>query len=415
MLLGKYLQAHKKFHISQLLLQVFFVGATLGLFRTVVPALSESRFGVPAGDFFLLASFIVVFGLIKSVFNFLSSYFSDHYGRKRMLVTGWLIALPIPWIVAHAPDWTGIILATFLLGVNQGLCWSMSQIMKIDLTPRRRHGLMMGMNETLGYCGVAISAYLSTWLTVNLGSLDKAILWMGTFVVLLALIDSLLFCGETRPAPKEKPAGTPVGEATGNLFIRVSFRHMQTMSLCLAGLVEKFVDVLVWLIYPVFLYRQNIALLDIALITGVYAATWGILQIFTGSASDKFGRRSLIVSGMFLCALGCVATLLSMQPWWWVLNAFVIGIGMAMLYPTLGATVSDYSSVARRGAILGIYRFWRDAGYFFGALLFAAIATFSQEFVPVFVATSVCMVASALFVAITIDNFTGQLSDEKRL
>ena len=415
MLLEKFLRAHKNFHISQLLLQVFFVGATLGLFRTVIPALSESRFGVPAGDFFLLSSFIVVFGLVKSTFNFLSSYFSDHYGRKRMLVTGWLIALPIPWIAAHAPDWTGIIAATFLLGINQGLCWSMSQIMKIDLTPRRRHGLMMGMNETLGYCGVAISAYLSTWLTISLGSLDKAILWMGTFVVLLALIDSLLFCGETRPSTRERSADTPADNTTGGLFIRVSFRHMQTASLCLAGLVEKFVDVLVWLIYPVFLYRQGVKLLDIALITGVYAATWGISQTFTGSASDRFGRRSLIVLGMSLCALGCVTTLLSMQPWWWILNAFVIGIGMAMLYPTLGATVSDYSSAARRGAILGIYRFWRDAGYFFGALLFATVATLSRELVPVFVATSVCMVASALFVAIAIDNFTGKLSDEERL
>ncbi len=415
MLQGKYLQAHKNFHISQLLLQVFLVGAMLGLFRTVIPALSESRFGVPAGDFFLLASFIVVFGLIKSTFNFLSSYFSDRYGRKRMLVAGWLIALPIPWIVAHSPDWTGIIAATFLLGVNQGLCWSMSQIMKIDLTPRPRHGLMMGMNETLGYCGVAISAYLSTWLTVNLSSLDKAILWMGTLVVLLALIDSLLFCGETRPSSRETSADTPANKATGSLFVRVSFQHLQTTSLCLAGLVEKFVDVLIWLIYPVFLYRQNIELLDIALITGVYAATWGILQIVTGSASDRFGRRSLIVLGMFLCALGCTMTLLSMQLWWWILNAFIIGVGMAMLYPTLGATVSDYSSAARRGEILGIYRFWRDSGYFFGALLFAAVATLSQKLTSVFVVTSVCMAASALFVAVAIDNFTGKLSDEERL
>ncbi len=404
-----YLERHRNFHVSQLLLQVFFVGVMLGLFRTVVPALSGSEFGVPAGAFFLLANFIVVFGLIKSVFNFLASHFSDLFGRKRILILGWLIALPVPWIVAYTPNWWGVIAATFLLGINQGLCWSMSQIMKIDLIERRRHGLAMGLNEMFGYCGVALAGYFSAWLTTRLG-LDQTILWLGTLVVAAALADALVLCGETLPEPArrqraaERMASTPPDDAQSGLFVEVSFRSLPTMALCLAGLVEKFVDVLIWLIYPVFLYNQGVGLVTIGLITSVYAATWGVLQIFMGGASDRFGRKPFIVFGMLLSGAGCTLTLLSMEQGWWLLNAALIGAGMAMLYPTLGAAISDHSSEKHRGTVMGIYRFWRDSGYFFGALLFAAVATAGQGMVPVFMVTTACMAASALFVAIATDN-----------
>ena len=395
-----YLERHRNFHVSQLLLQVFFVGVMLGLFRTVIPALSESEFGVPQNAFFLLASFIVIFGLIKSIFNFLSSRFSDLFGRKRMLVLGWLIALPVPWIVIYTSAWWGVIAATFLLAVNQGLCWSMSQIMKIDLIERHRHGLAMGLNETFGYCGVAISGYLSAWLTVHLG-LDQAILQLGTLVALVALVNAIFFCGETLPQVARDRKETHTDDAQSRLFARVSFGNRTTMSLCLAGLVEKFVDVLIWLVYPVFLYRQGVDLVTIGLITGVYAATWGVLQMFMGSASDRFGRKPFIVLGMLLSGAGCSLTLLSSAQGRWLLNAVMIGVGMAMLYPTLGAAVSDLCGEERRGTVMGIYRFWRDSGYFFGALLFAGVATLGQGMTPVFIVTTVCMVMSALFVAYT--------------
>ena len=394
-----YLERHRNFHISQLLLQVFFVGFMLGLFRTAVPALSESEFGVPQNAFFLLANFIVVFGLVKSIFNFLSSRFSDLFGRKRMLVIGWMIALPVPWIIVYTSSWWGVIAATFLLAINQGLCWSMSQIMKIDLIERRYHGLAMGLNETFGYCGVAISGYLSAWLTVRLG-LDQAILQLGTLIALLALADALLFCGETLPAAARNRSLSR-DDKQSLLFVEVSFSNSSTMALCLAGMVEKFVDVLIWLVYPVFLYRHGFDLVTIGLITGAYAASWGVLQMFMGSASDRFGRKSFIVIGMLLSGAGCTLTLLSMAQWWWVMNAVLIGIGMAMLYPVLGAAVSDCSSEERRGTVMGIYRFWRDSGYFFGALLFAAVATAGQGMMPVFMVTTACMAAAALFVAMT--------------
>lgn len=393
-----WLERHRNFHVVQLLLQVFFVGVMLGIFRTAVPALSESEFGVPENAFFLLANFIVTFGAVKSAFNFLASRFSDLFGRKRILVAGWLIALPVPWIVAYTSSWWGVVAATFLLGVNQGLCWSMSQIMKIDLIERRHHGLAMGLNETFGYSGVAVAGYFSAWLTMRLG-LDQAILWIGTTAALIALADALIFCGETLPKAAAERRPGPDEIKTGDLFVEVSFRNLPTASLCLAGLVEKFVDVLIWLVYPVFLYRRGVELTTIGLITGVYAMTWGILQMFMGSASDKLGRKPLIVFGMLLSGAGCSATLLSAAQSWWLLNAGLIGLGMAMLYPTLGAAVSDCSSEERRGTVMGIYRFWRDSGYFFGALLFAAVATAGGGIQPVFVVTTLSMTASALFVA----------------
>ena len=396
------LEHHKNFHVSQLLLQVFFVGVMLGIFRTAVPALSGSEFGVAEDAFFLLANFIVTFGAVKSAFNFLASRFSDLFGRKRILIIGWLIALPVPWIVAYASSWWGVVAATFLLGINQGLCWSMSQIMKIDLIERRYHGLAMGLNETFGYCGVAVAGYFSAWLTVRLG-LDQAVLWIGTAAALAALADALTFCGETLPKAAREQQASPEGTKTGDLFVEVSFRNLPTASLCLAGLVEKFVDVLIWLVYPVFLYRRGVELTTIGLITGVYAVTWGVLQMFMGSASDRLGRKPLIVFGMLLSGAGCSATLLSTEQSWWLLNAGLIGAGMAMLYPTLGAAVSDRSSEERRGTVMGIYRFWRDSGYFFGALLFAAVATAGGGMQPVFAVTTACMAASALFVAVATD------------
>ncbi len=402
-----YLERHKNFHVSQLLLQVFFVGAILGLFRTAIPALSETEFGVPRDAFFLLANFIVAFGLVKSVCNFLASRLSDTFGRKHILTAGWLIALPVPWIAAYTPNWWGIVGATLLLGVNQGLCWSMSQIMKIDLIARRYHGLAVGLNETLGYCGVAIFGYLSAWLTVRIG-LDQAVLWFGTLIVVVALADALVFCGETLPATARRhddathPQSTPSDDSGGRLFVEVSFCSSSTMSLCLAGLIEKFVDVLIWLIYPVFLYRRGVDLVTIGLIVGVYAATWGILQLFTGSLSDRFGRKPFIVAGMLLSGAACTLTLLNMEHSWWLLNAALIGLGMAMLYPTLSAAISDCSSERHRGTVMGIYRFWRDSGYFFGALLFAAIIIARQGMEAAFITTTVCMAASALFVAVAV-------------
>ena len=390
---------NKTFEFGQLLLQVMFVGMVIGLFRTVVPALSESRFNVPVDAFILLGSFIVIFGVIKGLLNFAAGRASDIIGRRKLLVSGWIVALPIPWILAYATDWLWIIVATVLLSINQGFCWSMSQIMKLDIAKREYHGTAIGLNETFGYCGVAIAGYLSAEMTIWLG-ITQAMLWMGLTIIGLALLLASLFCDETKliqdtNADKDIAARDPSTKA--------DWKNIPMITLCAAGLVEKFVDTLMWLIYPFFLYQQGVPLAKIGMITGVYGFVWGISQLFTGGWSDKKGRVPLIVAGMTLCAIACSATLLSMHFFWWIINAAVAGLGMAMLYPTLSAAVSDCClHPEQRGTILGIYRFWRDFGYCIGALALTGIITFSGEIKTGFWLTTITMLISALSVFILV-------------
>ena len=390
--------SQRDFEFVQLLLQVFFVGMTVGLFRTVIPALAETEFGVPRDSFILLATFIAVFGLIKASLNFVAGSLSDAIGRRKVLMAGWLTALPIPYLLAYAPNWSWVIAATVLLSINQGLCWSMSQVMKLDLSDPRRHGAAMGFNETFGYCGVALSGYLSAWMTARLG-MAETMVWLGFSVIGSALLLASLFCRETKPG--SSAASSESRQAVRKLIFEVSWSRRSTMALCLAGSVEKFVDTLVWLIYPVFLYQRGVSLVMIGVITGVYGGVWGITQLFTGSWSDRIGRKPFIVGGMILCAVGCSLTLLSMAPGWWIFNAALTGLGMAMLYPNLGSAVNDQAPLPQRGTILGIYRFWRDFGYFAGAVALSGVITLSGfREQTAFLLTTAAMLMSALAVVI---------------
>ncbi len=383
---------NRKFEFYQLLLQVLFVGMTVGLFRTVIPALAESEFNVPADSFLLLGTFVIVFGIIKAALNFVAGRLSDTLGRRKILLSGWIIALPIPYLLAYASNWSWVLVATVLLGVNQGLCWSMSQTMKLDLSVPGRYGIAVGLNETFGYCGVALTGYLSTVLTSEFG-LRTTMLSLGFGTIGLALLLSALFCNETRPLNTLNRKKPKLGL---RLFCEISWNNRATMALCLAGLVEKFVDTLIWLIYPVFLYQNNISLPMIGVITGVYGLVWGVMQLLTGTYSDRIGRKRLIIGGMLLCAVGCMVTLWNSNTIWWIANAALIGLGMAMLYPTLSAAINDQVSEMQRGTVMGIYRFWRDFGYFIGAIALSGISVLAQAQEAAFYLTSVCMFASAL-------------------
>lgn len=387
-------QVERKAEFNNLLLQVLFVGMTVGLFRTVIPALAESEFGIPAGSFLLVGTFVIVFGLIKAFLNFVAGRLSDKAGRRRILLSGWIIAIPIPYLLAYAQNWSWVLMATVLLGVNQGLCWSMSQTMKLDLTTPRAYGVAVGLNETFGYCGVALTGYTSAVLVSAFG-LRVTMLVLGFTIIGLALLLSSLFCHETRPAADTRGKKLQLG---WQLFHTTSWRNRSTMALCLAGLVEKFVDTLIWLIYPVFLYQKGISLPVIGTITSVYGLVWGITQLLTGSYSDRIGRKRLIVSGMLLCAMGCVTTLWNLSTSWWIVNAILIGLGMAMLYPTLSAAISDQVAAEHRATVLGIYRFWRDFGYFIGAIVLSGASVLAQTQTAAFYVTATAMLVSALLV-----------------
>lgn len=377
-------------------LQVFLVGLTLGMTRTVVPALSEAEFGVPRGSFLMLGAFVVTFGIVKAVLNFAAGALSERVGRRRVLIFGWYAALPIPLLIAFAQNWYWIVGATMLLGVNQGLAWSVTQTAKLDLAHGRQRGLAVGLNEFGGYVGVAFAGWWTAQLAEYVGA-REGILFFGAAVVVIGLVLSHVAVKETLPWARlhNATAAPPAKE----LFARVSWQDKRFMSLCQAGLVEKFVDALVWIVLPLHLYRAGYRLGAIGMVVGVYGVVWGICQLFAGRLSDRVGRKRLIVAGMFICGAATGFLYLARDIETIVVCAALMGFGMALLYPNLSAAVADLSEAHWRGTAIGVYRFWRDLGYAVGATAIGATAAVFDALDATFVFVAASMLASTLLVA----------------
>lgn len=352
--------------VSQWLLQVLFVGLTLGMTRTVIPALAESEFGVARDAFGLLAAFLVAFGVVKGAMNFVAGRLSERIGRRRVLLLGWWIALPIPLLVWYAPGWNWIVAAMLLLGINQGLAWSMTQTAALDLTRADERGLTVGLNELAGYLGVALAGLATAYLA-ELAPVRETLLGFGLAVIALAL---LLGHRVTETLPWAHGAAGPAGPvpATREIFLKVSWRDRRLAALSQAGLVEKFVDALVWACLPALLFQRGLPLRQIGWIVGTYGVVWGCAQIFTGRLSDRIGRQPPNVWGMWICAGGVALMALAHGLAAWTIAAAVTGAGMALLYPNLSAAVADLAAPAWRGSAIGIYRFWRDLGYAIGGV-----------------------------------------------
>lgn len=390
------------------LLQVLLVGFAIGMTRTVIPALAESEFGVARGSFLLLTAFVMAFGMVKAVMNFVAGRLSERIGRKRVLVMGWLIALPIPLMIWAAPNWGWIVAATVLLGINQGLCWSMTQTAKLDITRADQRGLTMGLNEFSGYIGVALAGVLTAYAAQALGA-RQGLLLFGLAVVLLALGLSVVWIKDTLPwaraeaaahkiapakYPPRYPQGVPEHPRTAEVFAVMSGGDKRLAALSQAGLVEKFVDALVWVILPVFLTAKGASLTEMGWIVGIYGFVWGGSQLFTGRLSDHVGRFWPNVLGMWICGAGVAALGLGNGALWWSLSAGVAGFGMALLYPNLGAAVADITPPAWRGSAIGIYRFWRDLGYGIGALGLGLVAHLTGALEAAFWFVALSMFAS---------------------
>ena len=400
---------HNKSQFLHQLLQVLLVGLAIGMTRTVVPALAESDFGVPKNSFVLLSSFVVAFGLVKGVMNFIAGRLSERIGRKRVLLTGWLIALPIPVMIWFAPSWSWVVAATVLLGVNQGLTWSMTQTSKLDLTRLEERGLTLGLNEFSGYVGVALAGIATAYMAPQFG-VRQGVLIFGMAVILLALVLTQLWVKDTLPWAKAEaarhlpgtsqalrpryPQGVSSHPSTKEIFTLMSWRDKRLMALSQAGLVEKFVDALVWIFYPVFLYQKGVSLPNVGWIIGFYGFVWGGSQLFTGRLSDRVGRHRLNVWGMWICGAGVAAMMLGEGIVWWATSAAVSGFGMALLYPNLSAAVADISHPSWRGSAIGIYRFWRDLGYGVGALGLGLAAHFTGQMQAAFWFVAASMLAS---------------------
>jgi MFS family permease len=412
---------------SQQLLQVFFVGLTIGMQRTVVPVLAETEFGVPPGSFTLLMAFVVSFGFVKGAMNFVSGRVSEKVGRRRVLIWGWLIALPIPFIFLYAPSWPWIVAANILLGINQGFAWSMTVTSKLDIVTPDQRGIATGFNEFAGYGGVALAGLLTSYFASDFDP-RQSLFVFGLSVIVLALVSALFFFRETVHWARAESAAHKAGTHTGpvprfprgvsehpsssEIFALVTFRHRTFAALSQAGCVEKFVDALVWVFFPVYLHAKGLSLIDIGWIVGTYGFVWGGSQLWTGPLSDAVGRKWPIVIGMWTCAAGITATLLATGMLQWSLAAGVTGVGMALLYPTLIAAVGDISHPNWRGSSLGVYRFWRDFGYGIGALLLGIIADTFGGVEAGFLFTAMAMAMSGLWVALAMDETHARINPQ---
>jgi len=410
---------------AQQLLQVFFVGLTIGMQRNVVPALAESEFGVPAGSFTLLMAFVVSFGFVKGAMNFVSGRLSEKVGRRKVLIWGWLVALPIPFIFLYAPTWNWIVAANVLLGINQGFAWSMTVTSKLDIVRADQRGVATGFNEFAGYGGVALAGLITGYLASDFDP-RMSLFVFGLSVIVLALIAALLFSRETLHWARAESAAHTAGmhegprprfptnvsehPSTKEIFTLVSFRHKTFVALSQAGCIEKFVDALIWGFSPVYLHARGLSLIDIGWVVGVYGFVWGGSQLWTGPLSDAIGRKWPIVIGMWLCAAGVAGTLFVDGLVFLSLTAAVTGVGMALLYPTLIAAIGDISHPNWRGSSLGVYRFWRDLGYGIGALALGVIADAYDALEAGFWFTAGAMVLSGVWVLVAMEETLARIN-----
>jgi MFS family permease len=344
-----------------------FVGSMVGLERTILPALAEQEFHVAARAAVL--SFIVAFGLAKALTNYFAGRISDIVGRKPVLVVGWLIGLPVPFALMWAPSWSWVVLANVLLGVSQGLTWSMTVVMKIDLVGPSRRGLAMGLNEAAGYVAVAITALVTGYVAAQHG-LRPWPFALGIAFAAAGLLVSVVVVRETHGYARQEAGSTPeTTEPAGSVFARVSLHDRDLSAVSQAGLVNNLNDGMAWGLFPVLFAGTGLGLERVGVLAATYPAVWGLAQLVTGGLSDRVGRKWLIASGMWLQAAAIASVAMSGTFAAFMVAAAALGLGTAMVYPTLLAVIGDVAHASSRASAVGVYRLWRDLGYALGAVV----------------------------------------------
>jgi MFS family permease len=354
------------------------VGGMVGQERTVLPLLAERTFGIAAVSAAL--TFIVAFGIVKAGTNFFAGALSDRFGRKPVLVAGWIVGVPVPLLLMWAPTWGWVVAANVLLGVNQGLTWSTTVIMKIDIVGPARRGLAMGLNEAAGYGAVALTA-LATGFVASTHGLRPEPFYLGVAYAALGLGLSAAFVRETRghaaheAAARRTPDGGLDGErSTGEIFLVTSFRERALSACSQAGLVNNLNDGLAWGLFPLYFAASGLSVARIGVLTALYPAVWGLGQLVTGALSDRIGRKPLIAGGMGVQAAAIALIAATTGFGAWAAGAALLGAGTAMVYPTLLAAIGDVAHPAWRARSVGVYRLWRDAGFAVGALFVGVLA-----------------------------------------
>ncbi|MDQ5852604.1 MAG: MFS transporter [Chloroflexota bacterium] len=358
-----------------------FVGGMVGLERVVVPLLAEQDFGLASRA--VILSFIISFGVVKALANLCAGWMSDRFGRKPILIAGWLAGLPVPLLVIFAPSWGWIVLANVLLGINHGLCWSMTVVMKIDLAGPARRGLAMGFNEVTGYLAVAGAALLSGYLAATY-ALRPAPFLLGIGFAVAGLVLSIFVVQETQGHARDEavfagresdPSETVARKPSfGEILLHTSWKDRALFAASQAGMANNLNDGVAWGLFPLYFAGAGLSITRIGQLAAIYPAVWGIAQLGTGALSDRFGRKWMIVAGMWVQAAGIVSIALTHSFRSWAGGLVLLGLGTALVYPTLLAVVGDVAHPEWRASAVGVYRLWRDGGYAAGALLAGVLA-----------------------------------------
>jgi MFS family permease len=349
-----------------------FVGGMIGLERSILPQIATLDFGISANTAIL--SFIVVFGTVKATTNYFTGALAHLFGKKKLLVIGWIFGIPIPFLLLYAPNWNWIIAANALLGINQGLTWSTTVMMKIDLVGEKQRGFAMGINEFAGYLSVALVAFLTGWLAGEYG-LRPYPFYIGFVLLFFGLFGSIFLVKDTSQHVLKEAVTSSISRLK-HVFWETTWKHKNLGSVTQAGLINNLNDGMVWGILPVFLATKGFQLKEIGILTAIYPAVWGISQLFTGKMADKYSKRKLLFWGMFLQTIALVFLVFAEKTSHFLVLSILLGIGTALVYPTFLATIAENTHPLDRAKSIGIFRLWRDLGYAIGAILTGILADF---------------------------------------
>ncbi len=347
-----------------------FVGGMVGLERSILPEIAEKEFGIAATSAIL--SFIVVFGIVKAISNYYAGALANKFGRKNLLVLGWIFAIPIPFILMYAENWNWIIAANVLLGINQGLAWSSTVVMKIDLVGERQRGLAMGINEFAGYLAVGVVAFLTGWIADMYG-LRPYPFYLGIGLMILGLLSSIFLIKDTHGHALKEGKSSDMS-LLKNIFWDTTWKDKNLGSVTQAGLINNLNDGMAWGLFPILLATRGFTLEQIGIVVAVYPGVWGIGQLFTGRMADKFCKKDMLFFGMLLQAVVLIALVWADSMWLFVGLMSLLGWGTAMVYPTFLATIAQNTHPKDRAKSIGIFRLWRDLGYSIGAILTGVIS-----------------------------------------
>lgn len=347
-----------------------FVGGMVGMERTIIPQIAEADFAIAARTAML--SFIIVFGVVKAITNYYTGALANRFGRKKLLIAGWIFALPVPFMLIYAPGWNWIIAANVLLGINQGLAWSSTVVMKIDLVGEKQRGFAMGLNEFAGYVSVAVVAFLTGYIAGEYG-LRPYPFYIGIVLAMLGLLASIFLVKDTRHHVAMETETTIVPRLK-YIFRETTWTNKNLGSVTQAGLVNNLNDGMVWGIFPILLSSKGFTLGEIGIVAAVYPAVWGFGQLVTGKMADKFCKKNMLYIGMLLQGVALIVLVWANSLWHFIALSTLLGWGTAMVYPTFLATVAENTHPADRAKSIGIFRLWRDLGYAIGAVLTGVIA-----------------------------------------